>query len=301
MKSLLKIITHIYKGSLIEAIKRQPQKYKRLQWEKFVKQKNHSILFNYNNFFKLKLYKDSELSQYIYQGVFEINELALVRQFLKTGDHFLDIGSNVGLFSVLASKVIGKTGIVYCFEPTPKTYKRLLENIELNKLSNIKTYQKGISNQNGTLKINTSLDGYDAWNSFAMPVCGEKFLSENVETIKLDDFFSSTNSFQNISLIKIDVEGWEKFVLLGGQEYLNKPNAPSILIECVSGITKNAGYESKELINILNSYGYKLYRIEEKKLIHEDFNNDNVNANLIAIKKETELKRRLTKWDIINN
>ncbi|MBL7916861.1 MAG: FkbM family methyltransferase, partial [Bacteroidia bacterium] len=134
-------------------------------WLKIFKSTN-TMDFNLSEKLKIRLYKDSILSKCIYQG-FEQIEIEFICKYLKQGDVFFDIGSNMGLFSLYASELVGNMGKIYAFEPTKGIYKRLIENIELNGIKNIVPVNKGISDKNGTLALNISDNGHDAWNSFA--------------------------------------------------------------------------------------------------------------------------------------
>ncbi|TVZ53382.1 FkbM family methyltransferase [Dokdonia sp. Hel_I_53] len=225
---------------------------------------------------KINLYEDSILSQYIYNG-FEELELNFVKKNLSTGDTFLDIGSNVGLFSLVASKAVGDRGSVIAFEPNPETYRRLQENIDLNNFHNITTHNIGLSDRKNTLDFFISDTGFDAWNSFA-PEPSKLQNVIKVDVLSLDKFLEKFDK-EKIKLIKIDVEGWEKFVLKGGESFLNNYN-PILIIEFGEENTLNANYHVQELFGILESYGYKWYDIQKdltlishKKVLNYPYSN----------------------------
>lgn len=234
---------------------------------------------------KINLYSDSLLCQLIYFG-FEQTEISFINRFLRKGDVFLDIGSNIGLYSLVAAKIIGYEGKIYAFEPTPSTYKRLLENISLNNFSNINAYNIGLSNKESTLDFYTQNDGHDAWNSFVRLT---QFTNENnaiqvkVETL---DSLIQEYKIENISLIKIDVEGWEKYVLEGCIKLLEKENSPVFLIEFTETNAFDAGYYIGEIFDFMQKYGYEWYSYnaelnslnKEEKKLHYPY------ENLIAIK-----------------
>lgn len=88
---------------------------------------------------KMKLYCDSILSHQIFFDEFEFDERDFMRRFLRPGDVYADIGANVGLFTVIAAKLVGPKGRVFTFEPVLKTYKRLFQNIQLNKFTNVQS------------------------------------------------------------------------------------------------------------------------------------------------------------------
>ena len=245
-------------------------------------------LFSGNKFFthtlsnniKINLYKDSVLSKLIYFG-FENEETDYVESILKEGDVFIDVGANIGLFTLIASKIVGNSGKVICFEPSPTTFSRLDENVKLNNFKNIDFRNIGLSDKQDKLVFYVSKSGYDAWNSFALR---EDILEDTieVEVSSLDIELREVDK-SKIKLIKIDVEGWEKFVLFGGREFF-KNFSPIVMIEFSEENTFNAGYPVYEIYDIMKDFGYVWYTIKEGKLILEPKKLHYPYNNLIAIK-----------------
>lgn len=160
---------------------------------------DNKFIFNLNNSVKINLYKDSVLSKLIYEGNFELDEISFVNNTLKDGDVFIDIGSNIGLFSLIASNLVGRNGKVISFEPSPKTFKRLEENIELNELQNVKLNNIGLSDKKGTLKLHVSENGHDAWDTFATDINNIKYqnsIEVNINTLD--------NEIENIGVNNIN-------------------------------------------------------------------------------------------------
>jgi FkbM family methyltransferase len=281
---------------ILKLFQKQYIKLKRDRWERFQNNGKHFLVFNYKNLFKIRLYKDSFISEEIYKSKFEPEESEFIRDFLKEGDIFIDIGANIGLYTLMAARKIGALGKVYSFEPTTTTYARLLENININRFRNIIPVNKALSDKNGMFEINVSCDGFEAWNSFSKITRGSKFGTEIVEATRFDSFFNDDEIRERISLIKIDVEGWEKFVLLGGEEYFKKFNSPVLIVEFVDQNTINAGYTCKELYFQLKGYGYEIYNLQNNK-IQEEFPKDYYEySNLIATKDINMLIQRLNNW-----
>jgi FkbM family methyltransferase len=235
-------------------------------WETmFGKQDN--FLFKIDNDLQINLYKDSMLSKMIYKG-FEKEELEFVKSVLNEGDVFIDVGANIGLYTLIASRRVGNTGKVISFEPSPVSFKRLNENIVLNNLENTDSRNIGLSNQIGTLKFHMSNNGYDAWDSFAYTSATDKSLKNiDVPVSTLDSEISGIEK-EKIKLIKIDVEGWEKFVLNGAKDILTQ-YAPLLMIEFTEENTFNAGYSVHEIYDIMKDWGYQWYRIKDGVLVNE--------------------------------
>ena len=230
---------------------------------------------------KIKLYKDSVLSRIIYEG-FEKEEMDFIVSTLNKDDIFLDIGCNIGLFSLLASKIVGDKGKVICFEPSPVTYDRLLENVSLNHFKNIDCRNIGLSNNNDELTFYISENGYDAWNSFAPSGDDKLGKAIKVQASTLDDELENIDK-SKISLVKIDVEGWEKFVLNGAHNFFND-YSPIVVVEFTEENTFNAGYPVQEIYEIMQTWGYKWHRIVNGNLVEDPKKMRYPYVNLVAIK-----------------
>lgn len=273
--------------------------YSTLMWENALKRNEEKIIKIFKENIKLYCYIDSILCKFIYTDVFEESELSFIKHYLKKGEVFVDIGANVGLFTVHAAKYVGTPGKIIAFEPSPTTYNRLLENIELNKYSNVETHQLGISGKNEILEMNISQDGFDAWNSFSKPTQGSLLKKQSVSCIQIDRMDEVDSDFYRASLIKMDIEGWELFALKGGEKFFRTENSPTILIEFTDLNAINAGTSCKEVYEYLNYLGYELYEFDEinLKLVHKPLEQQYPYNNLIATKSVKLVNDRLGKLE----
>lgn len=229
----------------------------------------------------IRLYKDSNLSRLIFDG-FEAIEQSFVKSCLRKGDYFVDIGANIGLFSLITSRIVGDSGKVICFEPTPLTFERLTENLKHNNCLNVDARNVGLSDKSGFLKLNVSENGFDAWNSFT--VTDNTMLQAVVEVpISTLDYELKNVDLSKIRLVKIDVEGWEKFVINGGRFFFSK-YSPIVMVEFTEANTFAAGYYVQEIYDMMTDMGFQWYRFDgnvlrpETKQLHYPY------VNLIAIK-----------------
>jgi FkbM family methyltransferase len=277
---------------LIQVKKNRKWSKKFIKQNKFIHRLNGELLIN--------IYEDSLLCKLIVEG-FEEAEICFLRRFLRPSDIFIDIGSNIGLFSIHAANIVGEKGSVFAYEPTPKTFTRLIENIQLNNLENIKAFNIGLSDSKGTLTLNVSSSGFDAWNTFAGQE-DSKFSSQiDIPVESLDDIYQFTfkENKSSIALIKIDVEGWERHVLIGAQSILKKQDAPVLMVEFTETNLLAAGTNCYEIYDLVASYGYKWYAYDFKenilsldpKRIHYPYN------NLFAIKNLNYVNSRLNEND----
>lgn len=187
------------------------------------------------------------ISGNIYLGLHEFNDMGFLLHFLEPNDLFLDIGANVGSYTILAGIV--KKSHVLSFEPIPSTYSRLKSNILLNGKSNIKLHNIGLSNKSSTL--NFSFQN----NTTNRVVNNDDKKSIKVAVKKLDDFDISP------TMIKIDVEGFEYFVLEGGKETLKSSKLKCIIIELNSS-GKLYGIDDLEIYNFLISLNFIAYNYD---------------------------------------
>jgi FkbM family methyltransferase len=186
-----------------------------------------------------------------YTGLYEYDDMAFLLRYLNKTDTLVDIGANAGVFSILAAKV--KKATVVAYEPVPQTYERLLRNVQLNGLSNsVICVNKGLSGSSGELCFTTSSDATNH-------VCNDQEkLSEfvKVSVTTLDDEMESQSVVP--SVLKIDVEGYEHFVLDGASRILFNNSTNIILIE-LNNSGLRYGYSDQEIANKIASFGFKSY------------------------------------------
>jgi FkbM family methyltransferase len=299
-------ILYLQRGSFLDRLKVEKRRYqnrvtrfirfrKGLWWDSQVGKREY-VEKEISSGVKIRLYLDSQLSRMIFVGGFEENEKQFLTRFLKSGDIFVDIGSNIGFYSLLAANIVGGRGQVYAFEPAPRTFKRLDENIRLNKFENVQLFQLGVSSACDLLTMMVSMNGFDAWNSFGQPIKGESFTTEQVDVIKWDDFVSEHSLMGKVKMIKIDVEGWETNVLLGGQGMFSLANAPVLQIELNGQALKRAGSSCQELMTLIQNFGYCIYRfLAPKREFAEYFEaDDHTDLNVYAIKNLEDVMMQIS-------
>jgi FkbM family methyltransferase len=156
-----------------------------------------------------------------YCGLDEMEDMGLVLHALRPGDLFVDVGSNIGSYSILVAA--GAKANVIAVEPIPETFSSLLTNIRINDLgSSISTYCVGLSDKPGTLLFTTALDSVNH-----VLADGEAAQSEAINVMTLDALCAQRSP----ALIKIDVEGHEMAVLKGAETTLANPALLAVIIE----------------------------------------------------------------------
>lgn len=179
---------------------------------------------------------------------------------VKEGEIILDIGANIGYYSLLASKRIGSEGNIYAFEAAPETFRKLSDNIQRNGIENILAYNLAITNSRGTIDLHIA----DIRNTGMSSIAA--FADESGETVTVPsdtiDNFASDHSLNRVDRIKIDVEGAEMMVLRGMEQTLRKC-MPVIHIELIDSRLRDAGSSLDELWNFLLSLGYLPHAIDK--------------------------------------
>jgi FkbM family methyltransferase len=230
----------------------------------------------------------------IYCHDHELAERAFLRRVLRPGDTFIDVGANLGLYSIIASRLVGPKGFVCAFEPDPVVYSRLRFNLHNNGCSNVKAFQLALSNINETRVMQISNSGYDAYNSFGTPVRGGgTFEAREVACVRYDSFVEHEPKLANPTMIKVDVEGWESMVLRGAVEHLSRENAPLLQLEFNDEAARSVGRRCSELYKWLTSLGYSIYTFDprSRELIPHPLLNYYVYDNVLATKNIDSLKK----------
>jgi FkbM family methyltransferase len=242
----------------------------------------------------MRVYPDDKISEYIFKKEYESHEQEFVFRFLRSSDKFVDVGANIGLFTLIAGKKVGRKGRVYSFEPSSKSYERLLKNIALNRLSNVECFRLAISNKSERLDLISSIDGFAAWNSLARPTAGSKFVLEEVDCVTWDSFAVENNLVGTVALMKIDIEGWELFALDGAASLLSRTDAPSLLIEFTDINASAAGTSCHALYRRLEELGFQLYSINaRRRVLHREQMRDRYPyVNMLATKHVDDVCHR---------
>jgi len=136
--------------------------------------------------------KGPQFRQLAKYGIYENETTDYFLENVSEGDVVLDIGANIGYFTLLFASSVGKEGKVFSFEPEPSNFKILKKNAKINNFQNIIFENVAVSNSNGTIDLYLSEKAAGQHTIFKSKNVGENHIS--VKTIRLDDFFN-TNLF----------------------------------------------------------------------------------------------------------
>ena len=199
-------------------------------------------------------------SRIYYFGVWEPNLTALVIGRLAPGDVFVDVGANMGYFTVLASRLVGDRGGVVAFEASPGTYAVLSEDVAMNRATNVRAVNKAVSDRPGTLALYSGpADNRGATSLHAER--GGRF-EANVPAAPLLDLLEPDERAR-VRLIKIDVEGAELPILLDLLDHLDAyPPRMELVVEVAPDEMRAAGVPVEALVARFAEHGYHWYVLE---------------------------------------
>lgn len=196
-------------------------------------------------------------------GIYEPETIAFLRQKLPPGAIFFDLGANIGAITIPLS-VLRKDVNVVCVEAAPWLVQYLKENLSNNELPAIRVINKALYNTD-----DLELNFYSPKEKFGKGSLSPAFtdVAVKVKTITLDTLVDELN-IDRVDLIKIDVEGYERDVFMGGEKLLTSENAPDILFEFVDWAERNAGFAPGDAQALLAEWGYTLFVTSAKGKIY---------------------------------
>lgn len=193
-------------------------------------------------------------------GLYEPDLTEVILSRLRQGMSFVDIGANIGYYSLLSSRLVDTTGHVYAFEPDPTAYRYLVRNLTKNDCINVTARELAITETTGTARFtrNQLERGYVDGSPVESPA------SISVSTTSLDDYFAGSN-WPRIDAIKLDVEGGERLAILGMRETVKRNPGAWLIMELNLGATMRSGADPNELLNLVRSLGFTAAYLVERK------------------------------------
>ena len=240
--------------------------------------------------FRLKVNTDEVYGYLFYMcGVLEPEVTYLIKRLLPSRHFFLDIGANVGYYTVLAA-MINPECRIHSFEPSPSTFGVLSENASANHLLNVQVHQIALGDKTGTLKFNIYAD--QAFNSPATGNNDNHHFFKNgptqvidVPSVRLDDFLAE-HHFPQPDIVKLDVEGFELFVLRGAGNLLTSENSPILLCEVQPLWLKRFGLAPLDLIQYVEGFGYQALGLTPDGLVRKElFELDSPIEDVVFVRK----------------
>lgn len=221
----------------------------------------------------------------MYCGLHEFEDMAFVLHALRPDDLFVDIGANVGVYTVLASGAVGARSI--SFEPAPRAYRALLDNLRLNDLTErVEARNECVALAPGELEFTANLDTGN--HVLAGAQKGVTTVRAAVTTLDI------ALAAREPTMLKIDVEGYETEVIGGADRVLRLPSLRAVLME-LNGSGARYGFDDRRLHDRMLRYDFTpaAYDPATRELRCRDWHGP-TEGNLLYVRDPHLLSARLT-------
>jgi FkbM family methyltransferase len=205
------------------------------------------------------LARDSALDERLIHASFEERETLFMQRVLRPGMTVVDAGAHHGFYTLLASRLVGRTGRVVAFEPSPRERKRWRAHVRINLCRNAEIHACALGDDDHEQNL-CVVQGREDWcNSLREPHVGGQYIPVRVQVKRLDEVLGELQ-VPELHVLKLDVEGAELSVLRGARETLLS-SRPVILAEVQDLRTRAWGYHAQDLIDFLTERGYSWFAI----------------------------------------
>jgi len=213
---------------------------------------------------------------------FENGERAFFARSLSSNMTVLDVGAHHGLYTLLASKKVGRSGLVVAFEPSPRELARLRRNLFINRCKNVRIEPIALGNQEGVADFFVCLGQSTGFNSLQPPEVKEPTRMITVRMTTLDKYIQD-NGIETVDFMKIDIEGGEMNLMKGAISLLGSKSAPIIMCEAQDIRTGKWGYRTSEVRSFIEHYGYRCFSVTPQGGLHECPTKERYDENLVFV------------------
>lgn len=210
--------------------------------------------------------RDVSLTPYLLlDGYWELWITNALQDVVTTGMNVVEVGANVGYYTLLIAQKIGETGRLTAFEANPAIFRYLFRNVEINRyLHRVTLVNQAVTDRRGQITFRALRHHLGSSTIIDIPQELLRHYQDEVDEIKvsttsLDEYFSETD--QRIDLIKVDAEGSEPFILDGMQAVLDRNPTIKLVLEFVPALIRGAGRDPRAFLMSLEQHGFRLYQI----------------------------------------
>jgi FkbM family methyltransferase len=179
-------------------------------------------------------------------GLYETESIRLLGKLLKPGGHLVDCGANIGYFTLTAAKIVGPSGRVDSFEPSPVNRGRLEEHLKLNAVGNVHVHALAANTENKPLTFHQPTGELNHGQASVFAALVPQGQTVTVQAARIDQTVDRVPD-----VIKVDVEGAELLALQGAETLLQSPKPPALIIEHNHESAQAAGYRPSDLFRYL--------------------------------------------------
>jgi FkbM family methyltransferase len=253
--------------------------------------KRKPLVFTAFDGMSMHLYPDSMSARRVYYTkIPDYEEMLFLCAVLRPGDTFLDVGANVGIYTLLAASILGRDAHVLAIEPNRKARSKLLEHLTANRLQNVRVYAVAIGCREGWARMSSDLGPMnhvcDSLTQEPRPQ-GPDWL----RMMTLDSICSDVNPF----IGKMDIEGYELEALRGAQQLINRRRPAAWVLE-VNRCARRYDWDESTLEEWIHDNGGILssYDPLRRRLVPLTTGQLRVQENVIAVFDEDAIRRRLS-------
>jgi FkbM family methyltransferase len=229
--------------------------WRRAHWRLFP---NRPFIIPFYGNMKIRLANSSaSIGIYLNEGFSDGSIAEKFIRFLKPGMIAVDCGAHIGEYTLLFAHLVGSNGRVYAFEPDPRVFKILKENVSINNLHNVVLNNIALSDFCGETDFLLNTDP----TASSLVKAGNHIIESTRVSVTTLDSFIQENKITKIDALKIDVEGAEEAVLNGAKEVLSHFEPGLIVVEC-----ELDPQEPQRIGSLLKNFGYRISMINEKHL-----------------------------------
>jgi FkbM family methyltransferase len=225
-------------------------------------------------------------AQIFTRGEFEPGESAAVRQLLRPGDLAVDVGANLGWFSLVMGGAVAPGGEVWAIEPMPPILPALKRNLKLNEKLQVRLFEVALGQSSGAVDINV-FSGLPHGHASVSTLDRTDYTSHRVERRTLDELLAGASP----AFVKLDVEGSERDVLRGAEATLGAECPPVWMIEVNYETSASFGYRPADLLEPFKG-AYRTFRIADRGLVPETDPGSAPNGSIWIVVPECREDRR---------
>jgi FkbM family methyltransferase len=239
------------------------RRFRSLVWrmsKRFTPKKRIPIVLTTGDRFVVQV--GDQISEGIYSlGCHEAALTSILLPMLRPGMTVLDIGANIGYFTVMAAKRVAPSGRVHAFEINEKVLTLLKENIRVAGVDNVVVAESAVTQESGSIDFFVPKSGDEAEGTTRPSQRYDSVQKVTVPATSIDDYVSR-NAIERVDLIKIDIEGGESAALSGAAQLLSGAHKPILFFEALDSACANHGITWLDTIDTVRRFGYRVYQID---------------------------------------
>lgn len=190
--------------------------------------------------------------------IYEPQETRFFQKHLKDGQVVLDIGANIGYYTLIFSSKVGPSGRVISFEPEPENFQILSRNVSVNGCKNVELVSKAVSDTAGKISLYLNTDNRGDHRIFDS---SDGRSSVTVEAVRLDDFFVGFK--EPIALVKMDIQGAELRALVGMTSLISRSPGVTLVTEFWPEALAACGSKPLHYLETLTGMGFRFFNFDE--------------------------------------